>query len=304
MIYPLYRYVLITPSRNEEKYIKTTIEAVINQTILPVAWIIVNDGSTDQTEKIARKYENEFNFIKVISLDNKRQRNFVSKVEAFNAGYAELSDKVFNFIGNLDADISFSESYFENILTKFNENPHLGLAGGIIVESIGRNFIKQNISLNSVAGAVQLFRKECFEEIGGYIPLQYGGIDAAAEIMARMKDWRVCTFLDFVVYHHRRVSKGQRSIIRARFRQGIMFNLLGYHPIFYLFSSLRRIFDKPVLIGSVVKIIGFLWSFLLKTKRPVTNEFISYLRTEQMRRFSAHFMCFVESIKKFHPKFN
>ena len=277
-------YVIITPARNEEDYIEKTIQSVVGQTILPRKWVIVSDGSTDRTEEIVQRYCSVYPFIKLVTSDGDNNRNFGSKVKAFDAGYAVLGEPVYDFIGNLDADVSFNGDYYENILKEFERDPNLGLGGGIIQELINGEYISQNISKNSVAGAVQLFKRELFEKIGGYLHLKYGGIDAAAEVMVRMHGKEVKTFPEFKVLHHRRVAKGKGSIFKARFRQGIMYYLLGYHPLFQMVRCLYRLRDKPYLIGSVIMLCGYLWSGIRRYPRPVPEDVVKYLRSEQLQR--------------------
>ena len=114
-------YVIITPARNEEAYIEKTIQSVISQTILPRKWIIVSDGSTDKTEEIISRYAKENHFIQLLTSKGDLKRNFGSKVNAFNAGYQLLKDMSYDFICNLDADVTFSSNYFESILQEFDE---------------------------------------------------------------------------------------------------------------------------------------------------------------------------------------
>ena len=102
-----------------------------------------------------------------------------------------------------DADVTFDENYFESILTQFHENPSLGISGGVICDVINGKINHHVISADwSVSGAIQLFRRKCYEDIGGYIPIKRG-IDAIAEVMARMQGWEVRSFPEFKVLHHR-----------------------------------------------------------------------------------------------------
>src|SRR5271157_4953312 len=190
------RYFLITPARNEAKFIEKTIVSVIAQTIKPVQWSIVSDGSTDDTDTIALRYSEEHTFIKVLRTAPDSRYNASSKVKAFYRGFSFAEDLKYDFIGNLDADVTFAPDYFEKILQFFAGDPRLGLAGGRIFEEVrGRKRpMWPGGSIHSVSGAVQLFRKECFVAIGGYLPLEHGGIDSAAEITARAKGWTVRTF--------------------------------------------------------------------------------------------------------------
>ncbi len=278
------RYVLITPARNEEAYIEKTIQSVINQTTLPEKWIIVSDGSTDSTDQIVSGYAEKHAFIQLITAQQNGRYNFGSKVNAINEGYKYLSNVHYDFIGNIDADVSFEPSYFINILKEFEENQELGIAGGVISELVNGNYSKQNISLNSVAGAVQLFRRKCYESIGGYIPMRFGGIDAAAEILARVNGWHVRTLPEITVLHHRSITTGGKNIISTRFYQGLTNYLLGYHPLFHIASCLSRATERPYLIGSICLLYGYYWAFFKRYKRELPKNAIKYLRSEQMER--------------------
>lgn len=277
-------YILITPARNEEDYIKLTIQSVCNQTLLPKMWIIVSDGSTDKTDEIVQQYSTNISYIKFISARSIGRRSFGSKVKAFNNGYKLIREHNYNFTGNLDADVSFAPDYFEKLLERFNQHPKLGIGGGIIQELVHGRYITQNISKNSVAGAVQLFRRECFNQIGGYLPMPMGGIDAAAEITARKNGWEVKTFPDLKVLHHRRVANADGKILRARFRQGQMYQTLGYHPLFQVLRSIGRFLDPPYLVGSAAMMMGFLWNTMMLRQPTLKPDVVSYLRDEQIKR--------------------
>lgn len=284
-------YVLITSARDEEACIEKTIQAVVSQTILPEKWVIVSDGSTDRTAAIVADYVKRFDFIELLRLPRDGQRSFGAKVNAIHTGYAELSSRKFQFIGNLDADVSFDSQYYARLLQHFEENPRLGIAGGIILELINGQFCGQNISRNSVAGAIQFFRRHCYGKIGGYIPLEAGGEDAVMEILARKHGWQVQTFPEMKVFHHRRVATGKnRSILATKFREGRRDYLLGYHPLFYTAMCIYRAIDRPYLLGGVLRMCGYCWSILRKEKRPVAVDFVKYLRREQMSRLQSLFL--------------
>lgn len=284
------KYVLVTPARNEEAYIEKTIQSVLAQTRLPERWVIVSDGSIDRTDSIVEKYQLSHSFISLLCAQRDGGTNFGSKVKAFQAGYRELANQKYDLIGNLDADVTFPSEYFETMVSKFQDDPGLGIAGGIICELMDGKYSPQKISMNSVAGAVQLFRRECFEVIGGYIPIKSGGIDAAAEILGRMHGWKVRTFPDIQVLHHRRVMTGSRNILQTRFKQGWTQYLLGYHPLFQLARFFFRIPDKPFLIGSLFSLSGYVWGFLKRAKRPLPVEAVKFLHSEQLKRLYSGFM--------------
>jgi len=280
----LNRYVIVTPARNEARVIEKTLRSVVSQTVKPEKWVIVSDGSTDGTDEIVQGYCDKYPFIQLIRSSNDEKRNFGSKVAAFTAGYQALAGQEYGFVGNLDADVSFEPDYFEKLLARFAQAPGLGVGGGIILELVGGKFVSQSISSNSVAGAVQLFRRECFEAIGGYRAIRGGGIDAAAEIMARERGWLVETFSDLPVCHHRRVSHGSSSALSTEFRVGQSNYRLGYQPLFALAISVLRLRQRPYVIGAITHEMGYCWAYLSREKIQLPNETVKFLRSEQLDR--------------------
>lgn len=278
------RYVLVTAARNEEAYIEKTLQAVVCQTVLPAKWIVVSDGSTDGTDEIVRRYARSHTFLELVRIEEDNKRNFRSQVDAINTGFHHLAQLDFGFIGNLDADISFDSDYYENILGEFRQEPKLGLAGGFIYEEVRGVFRSRKFnSADSVAHAVQLFRRSCIEDVGGYMALPYGGPDWVAEVTARMKGWKVRSLPYVKVYHHRPTASAG-GVLRNRFEQGRRACSVGSHPLFELIKGLRRMTEKPYLVGGTLKLCGFLWGLLRNEDRMVSAEFVKYLRKEQMGR--------------------
>jgi len=278
-------YVLFTAARNEEEHIEETIKSVISQTILPKKWVIVSDGSTDSTDVIVKQYEENFNFIKLLPREAPCIRSFVSKVYAIREAINFLHGIEYDFIGNLDADVSFESTYYENVLKRFKNNLKLGIAGGVLFERVRDRWIRQFVSeMWSVSGPIQLFRRQCYENIGGYLPLKKGGVDAIAEVMARMNGWEVRSFPEIKVFHHRRTGTEKGNILYARFHQGQMEYSHGYHPLFEVMRCFARTREKPYILGSIFRFIGFCFSYVQKEKRGLSHEIIKYLRREQMQR--------------------
>ena len=281
------KYILITAAKNEELFIENTIQSVLNQTIKPERWIIVSDGSTDRTNQIVEQFKNKHKFIDLIALPPKKERNFSSKVNALNQALEKFEGMEFDFIGNLDADVTLDKSYYEDLFRTFQSNPKLGVAGGIILDCIGDKMYPQNISLNTVAGAIQVFRRHCFEKIGYYIPFKYGGEDAYMETRARMMGWDVQTITELKVLHHRPTGTGTGNLLKANYRSGKMFYTLGYLPVFLLVRCFYRIFDKPIFMGSVLNLLGYLSAFTKMEKCPAGDQFIKYVRSEQRERLKS-----------------
>jgi glycosyltransferase involved in cell wall biosynthesis len=196
-------YVLVTAARNEEAYIENTIRSVIAQTILPEKWVIVSDGSTDHTDKIVKRYAMTHGFIFFMRKSADQERNYGNKARAFKLGYEQAINFEHDFVGNLDADVSFASTYYESVMSKFDINGRLGVAGGTRFDLRNGQFRKIHPAQNSAGGPTQFFRRQCYQEIGGYLPLKFGGLDTVAETMARMSGWEVETFPDLEVFHYR-----------------------------------------------------------------------------------------------------
>lgn len=283
------RYVIITPAHNEETFIEKTLESIISQTVKPVRWFVVNDGSTDSTAEIVAKYKSKYEFIELINVTRSGDRHFGNKVHAFNQGFDRARCLRYDFIGNIDADISLEPDYFERLLAEFHNDPALGLAGGMVSSYSDGSFVSQEVSLDSVAGAVQLFRRSCFEQVGGYVPLPLGGIDAAAEIMARMKGWKVRTLPELSVFEHRRTGSTKASPLGARLREGRRLYSLGYDWWFFSMRCLYRLMDRPRIVGSGAAIVGFLLGLLRREPIVLATDVVRFLRTEQREKLLRKF---------------
>jgi len=278
-----YRYVLITPARNEEAFIETTIQSVIAQTRLPEKWIIVSDGSTDRTEAIVTKYAERYEWMELITMPNHSDRHFASKVHSFNRGYEAVKKEKYDVIGNLDADISFDRDYFEFLLKKFEEDGRLGVAGTPFIEN-GKHYDYRFTNIEHVSGACQLFKRECFEEIGGYIPIKSGGIDWVAVTTARTKGWKTKTFTEKTCFHHRKIGTGNDKALKTWFRQGNKDYFLGNHPLWEVFRTLYQMGKKPYMIRGAFLLSGFAWAGVKRVERPISDDLVTFVRKEQMSR--------------------
>ena len=277
-------YVLVTAARNEAAYIEKTIEAVLGQTRRPLRWVIVSDGSDDGTDEIVSAYASGHPEILFMRRESSGVRGVESKVEALRSACSHLPDQ-YDYWGNLDADVTFEPDYFERLLERFRSEPRLGIAGGLVWEKVGGRFEPQLMSEGGVAGAVQLFRRECFEAVGGgYLPMPHGGEDAAAEIMARAAGWEVKTIRSLPVLHHRRVGGGTGRVLVSRFRQGRMDRSLGYHPLFEGAKCVFRTLERPYFLGSLFRAAGYLWAMLRREPILLPEEAAAYVRAEQLKR--------------------
>ena len=293
--FSLPRLALITPARNEADLIENTIKSVVAQTVRPAKWLIVSDGSTDGTDEIVRRYASENPFIELLRLPERKDRQFAAKARAFNAGYEQIraSGLEYDVIGNLDADITFDTGYLEFLLGKFAENPRLGVTGTPFVENFDRpdahTYAHRFVQLEHVSGACQLFRRECFAEIGGYVPIAGGAIDWIAVTTARMKGWETRTFTEKVSFHHRQIGTGNASPLAVHFKYGQKAYYVGGHPVWVSMRALFRMRQKPWFLSGILFGCGYWWSFITRAHRPVSKELMAFHRGEQMDRLKRLF---------------
>ncbi len=277
-------YVLITPARNEAQFIERTIQSVVGQTLRPVRWVIVSDGASDGTDDIVKRYADRHDWIELVRVPERARRNFAGKVVAFNAGYARVTGVKYEVIGNLDADISFEEDYLAFLMHKFAENSRLGVAGTPYREENASHDI-QFMSSTHVPGACQLFRRECFEQIGGYQPVSSGGIDLIALLSAQAKGWQTWRFDEKACFHHRNVGSGDHSgIVRRLLNRGRKDYLLGSHPGFEIFRAVYQMKSRPYVIGGFLMLVGYTWSVLCGVQRTMPEDLIELRRRDQIQR--------------------
>jgi glycosyltransferase involved in cell wall biosynthesis len=283
------KYIIITPARNEEEFIELTLKAVVSQIVRPLKWVIVSDGSTDGTNDIVRTYAKANPWIELLELPERKGRDFAGKVHAFNAGYKRVSGMEYEVVVSLDADISFEEDYFSYLLTKLVEDPGLGLVGTPFREKSGQTYDYRYVSIEHVSGACQVFRRECFQAIGGYLPVKGGLIDRIAVISARMKGWKTRTFTEKSCYHHRAMGTAQHGRILAKFKDGAKDYAIGNHPAWELFRSAYQISRSPFVVGGIALGAGYVWSAVRGVPRPVTTDLVRFHRREQMQRLKRVF---------------
>lgn len=277
-------YVLVTPARNEVTFIELALKSVVAQTVKPARWVIVSDGSTDGTDDVVKKYADQYAWIELVRMPERKERHFAGKVLAFNAGCARLKDVAYDVIASMDADISFAADYFEFLLAKLAEDHALGLVGTPFEDSQRETYDYRFVSIEHVSGACQVFRRECFEQIGGYVPVKGGGIDHIAVITSRMKGWKTRTFAEKTCTHHRAMGTAQRSRLMARFRFGMQDYALGGHPLWEAFRTVYQMTTKPYIIGGALLGAGYAWAMIRGAERPVSQELIAFRRREQMQR--------------------
>ena len=264
------KYIVVSPVKDEQKYLESTIQSVLSQTVKPAQWIIVDDGSQDGTSNCLNEYCEKYDWIKVIRLNREANRQPGSAViGAFNKGFELIKDEDFEFIVKLDCDVRFGPDYFEKLLLEFENDTNLGIASGIYLEDCGEGFIPVEMPNYHTAGASKVVRFECFMEIGGFTPVR--GWDTIDEIKAQSHGWKTSHFKEIVFYHLKKEGSGIGDI-RTNAMHGEIYYLTGGSKLFFLFKLAHRlIFGTPFVLGGIMMFIGYL-NPLLKGKALLVNE--------------------------------
>jgi hypothetical protein len=280
-------YVLITTTRGEARCIESTIKSVLAQSTRPFRWVIVSDGATDGTDEIVSRYAREHTWIELIRMPERSDREFVGEAFAFRAGAARVFDLPYEAIANLDAGITIRGDYFEFLLRNLDTFPELGIVGTPLVATSGETYVSIFATTDDVPGACQVFRRECYEAIGGYAPVTRGPIDSIAVISARMKGWTTRCFAEKVCICHR--HPGKQSAWQSSVIAGEMDYAVGNHPLWEFLRCCELMSKTPYLLRGLGMAHGYMSSALRRGHRPVSREFIRFYRHEQMNRLREKF---------------
>lgn len=286
-------YVLITAAYNEIDYIENTLKAVVGQSQAPQLWLIVSDGSDDGTDELVQAYAKQHHFIRLLRQERQAQgHDYSAKVRALEFALNVLSELKldYDYLGVLDADIYFEPDYYTRMQQYFLQDAKLGIAGGLLHEADAKGtWGAQVLSPDwSVSGPVQLFRRECFEQIGGYLPLK-NGEDAMAEVMARMHGFRVQTFVDVPVAHLRPTYSQKGNALSSRYWEGRMDYINGNHPLFELARCAFRLREYPWLLSSLWLFFGYCSAWISSAKIAIPAPVCRYLQQEQKQRLKQVF---------------
>ena len=278
---PAVKYCMITPVRDEEECIAATIESVLRQTIRPTEWIIVDDGSTDATRTILDGYAREHSWIQILHRSDRGRRSTGGGIEAFIDAYSSLQSRDWEFLVNLDGDLTFDPEYFESCFRHFHRVPQLGIGGGTIYTREGEHFQEETAPCFHVRGATKIYRRECWENLGGLVCSL--GWDTIDEIKANQLGWRTQSFRDVQLRHHRLTGAAWGAWGNA-VNDGEADYLVGYHPLFFWLKCIRHIFESPYLLRSLGIAYGFLRCLARRTPQITDGELKAYLRRQQLRR--------------------
>lgn len=281
------RYVLFTAAKNEAAYIEYTLKSVLAQAVLPVLWVIVNDGSTDATEDIVRNYAARCDFIHLISNPESEKRNFAAKAKAVKQAlaYLEAKDIECDYIGNLDADVSFESFFYEKLIERMNADARLGIIGGLCHECRNDTWtIAHSNPEWAVGGATQFFRFSFFKQINGYPFLPFGGEDTVVEYLVREKGYIVTALNGVDFFHHKGIAFSKKWNLKVFFKQGIQEYMWGSGIIFEFFKCISRFFSKPYIIGGVFRLSGYIYARLIKKGPSIPQDIIAIIQKQQTIR--------------------
>ena len=271
-------YVAVTPVRNEASYIREALDSMLSQTIKPVEWVIVDDGSTDQTPEIIREYSARNPWIKLIRLPGTERLRGGHIVGLFYRGLAAVNSS-FEYIVKLDGDLSFDPDFFEKALKRMYLNPALGITSGIRHIRVNGGLVEERSAERHTHGSCKIYRKRCLDDIGGLIPAM--GWDGVDEIKARMKGWTAEPVAGLRVIHLRPEDKAAVTF-RSGAERGRGSYFMGYHPVFLLVRAIKCAIKSP--LDGIGMLYGYLKAILTSGERIDDADFIKYLRSNQLKR--------------------
>jgi len=273
------RYLLVTPCRNEEDYLQITIDSIGAQTVLPACWVIVDDGSTDRTPEILKAASERFPFIKVIPREDRGKRAVgPGVIEAFNDGLRSINLDDYDYLCKLDADLGIPESYFENMMIRMEDDPLLGnISGKTYINVHGDKWVSERMGDENAIGPAKFYRRECFEEIGGFVPqVCWDGIDGH---VCRMKGWKAISqdVEAWRLQHYRPHGTSHISVWEGRKRWGLGKFFMGSSLMYVLGVSVYRMAERPFVLGGVGIFVGYLNAWRGGMKRYGTPEYLKHL---------------------------
>jgi poly-beta-1,6-N-acetyl-D-glucosamine synthase len=278
-------YIIISPVRNEKGNIEKTIASVVNQTVLPQEWILINDNSDDGTELILEDTTDKYKWIKVIKPDCFEISDYSSRlVHLFYFGLHQI-DQLPEYIVKLDGDLSFKSSFFENLLAQFKNNQNLGIASGhLTINGVPEKIFKTPYI--STRGAAKVYRTTCLEDIGGIISFQ--GWDTLDNVAARAKGWEVAILPEYFEHLKEEGSKvGNKAY--NHFRTGYYNGVIPYLWIYFLPKAMSKLFQKPIILSSILQIAGFIKGKYFSKIKPYPKYIVDALHKEQICTLKSFF---------------
>jgi poly-beta-1,6-N-acetyl-D-glucosamine synthase len=277
--------VIVSPVRDEAQFLRLTLDSIVSQTLRPVEWVIVDDGSKDATPDIIREYAEKYPFIRWVPRADRGFRKVGGGVvAAFKFGQDNIKSTDYQFIAKLDGDMSFGPLYLEKMFAQFELDARLAAVSGKVYRE-EKDFLVEEYTIDEqVAGQFKLYRREALSDIGGFVEeVMWDGIDTH---MSRMKGWNTKSFYDenAWLFHHRLMGSSDKNVFKGRLRWGRGIWFMGYHPLYALASSIFRMKEKPRIIGGGLIFVGYCLAALNRNPRYDNLEFRCYLQNWQLNR--------------------
>ena len=278
------KYFIISPCRNEEKFMRRTLDSVLGQSIRPTLWVIVDDGSTDGTPDILAEYAAVHSFIKIVTRQNRGHRSVgPGVIDAFYAGYATVDINRFNFLCKLDLDLELPADYFSHLIQRMAQNPRLGCCSGkpYYLDGTSGKLVSEKCGDENAIGASKFYRKECFLQIGGFIrQVMWDGIDGHR---CRMLGWiaRSWDEPELRFLHLRPMGSSHNGILTGRIRHGFGQYFMGTGLVYMTLSALYRTTRPPLVVGGLAMLWGYVRSMIGGAERLTDPAFRRFLRKYQ-----------------------
>ena len=275
-------FIIITPAKNEERYIENTVQAVLRQTVKPKKWVIVDDGSEDDTAGIVARYIGKCDYLQIVKRDSRNEERWGGSkvVRAFYAGYDTIRDESFDFIVKLDADLTIPPNYFEEVIKCFEMNPRVGLCGGYCTVLAHGTYVNECYAEDHVRGAFKAYRRDCFQDIGGLKQIwSWDGIDESA---IRFYGWDL-KVLPLPVIHHRPTSK-EYNLFRHSFKTGREMFKERVNLFSLIFICLVNTPRKPAIVGSMLYMLGYLVSWLNREDKVIDKDLGDYINKDRYNK--------------------
>lgn len=289
------RYVIVSPVKDEARNIDHTLQSVINQTLQPVLWVIVDDGSSDDSPKIIRRCANAHPFIHLVHNPHAGERKLAfGEVRAFNWGCKFIGQIDYDFIVKLDCDLSFDADYFKKIMKRFGEDKKLGIASGVYLERNNAGDWKEIVMPPyHAAGASKVMRRTCFEEIGGFVPAP--GWDTIDEIKAMTRGWKTGHFVELKMRHHKREGSSIGTV-RTGVMQGEAYYRTGGSKLFFVFKVLHRLVKKPYFVSGLSILWGYLRAMMEREQLLVTESESSHYKALLLGRLKTQVKSLIQGL--------